>query len=244
METTEVLAKIGLNEKQANVYLALLELGTASVQTVAQKADIKRPTAYLVLDELEQKGLVSVIPQKKALYTAESPERLISDLSRKQELLKSYLPSLLAFYNAKKEKPRVQLFSGKEGVKQVYDKIYESTEVWFFGTIQGPEEIYPEGLYTFLKKVKEKNLKVRDILVHREPELKYAREVERPPSYETRIAPKGMELFADNAIFGDSVVFFSFHPQIFATVISSKEVAQSLRTIFDMAWQSARPFVN
>ena len=106
METVEVLRKTGLNEKESQIYLALLELGTASVQSIAFKAGIKRPTTYLVLDDLQAKGLVSEVPQKKALYTAESPERLLGDLSKKEELLKRFLPDLVALHNAKKEKPQ------------------------------------------------------------------------------------------------------------------------------------------
>src|SRR5262245_42395848 len=135
MENIEILERIGLNQKEASVYMALLELGTASVNPIANKARIKRPTTYLVLDQLQQKGIVSVVPRaKKALYTAESPDKLISDLQKKEELLKRSMPSLLAMYNARKEKPQVQLFEGLEGVKLVYDKILEAGSVWFFGT--------------------------------------------------------------------------------------------------------------
>src|SRR3989344_2058210 len=133
MELTEVLNKTGLDEKEAKVYLALLELGTADVTDIAVKAHIKRPTCYLVLDNLKNKGLVSQVPAKVNLFTAESPEKLASEMYKKQELYKRFLPNMLALYNAKKDKPQVQLFEGVEGVKQVYEKIYIAREVWFFG---------------------------------------------------------------------------------------------------------------
>lgn len=81
MEIVDVLKTAGLDEKEAQVYLGLLELGTASVQLIASKAGLKRPTTYLILDSLQAKGMVSIIPRaKKALYTAESPEKIIGDL--------------------------------------------------------------------------------------------------------------------------------------------------------------------
>src|SRR6266404_3687884 len=133
MEIPGVLEEIGLNEKQASVYLALLELGTSTVHPLATKAGIKRPTTYLVLEELQAKGLVSVVPRaKKALYTAESPQKLVSDLNNKQELVKRFLPNMLALYNEKKDKPQVQLFEGKEGIKLLYQKIYSSNEICWF----------------------------------------------------------------------------------------------------------------
>ena len=39
-----------------------------------------------------------------------------------------------ALYNARKEKPGVQLFEGVEGIKVIYQKILEAKEVLFFGT--------------------------------------------------------------------------------------------------------------
>jgi sugar-specific transcriptional regulator TrmB len=241
IEIQKVLEQSGLSEKEVKVYLALLELGSASVQVIARKADIKRPTTYLVLDELEQKGLVSVIPQKKALYTAESPERLIKELSKKQEIVKRFLPDLLALYNAKKDKPKVQLFQGEQGVKLVYQKIFESSTVDFYGTIQEVIKMTPESLEDFLKKVKEYNLPVREILTNSGPDLEYAKGRALTPNHQVRLLPSGMAFLTDSAIFGDHVVFFSFHPQIFCVMITSREISSSLKTLFELAWQAAQP---
>jgi sugar-specific transcriptional regulator TrmB len=243
MEITEVLNKIGLNEKEASVYLALLELGTASVQSIAQKATLKRPTTYLILDELQAKELVSVMPQsKKALFTAESPEHLINELSKRQELLKRFLPDLLALHNAKKEKPKVQLFYGKEGIGKVYDILFESPEVWFFATISDAFSIFPEMPKELMAKVRARKIKVREILTQTEQDIKYAKTIPVDEQYQIRVIPASMRFMTDNAIFGDHVVFFSYHPQIFAVMITSREVSQSLKTLYELAWQSALPY--
>ncbi len=243
MEINEVLEKIGLNQKEASVYLALLELGTASVQSIAQKADLKRPTTYLILDELQAKGLVSVVPQsKKALFTAESPEHLISELSKRQEMLKRFLPDLLALHNAKKEKPKVQLFYGKEGIGKVYDTLFASPEVWFFGTVSDVFEIFPEMPKELVAKVKAQKIKVREILGATQKDLAYFKTVPKTEYYQTRVVPPEMQFLTDNALFGNHVVFFSFRPQIFAVMITSNEVSQSLKTLYELAWQSSKPF--
>ena len=244
MENLEILEQIGLNEKEASVYLALLELGTASVQSIAAKAGIKRPTTYLILDDLQRKGIVSIIPRAtKSLYTAESPERLISELRKKEELLKRSLPNLLALYNAKKEKPRVQLFEGKEGVRQVYNKIFEANSVWFFGTTQEILKIDPEAWAEFLKKAREKQFKVRDFIIRSPADEVYGQAANQlkkyGPNYEVRFLPQGFQFANDNAIFGDNIVFFSFRPQIFAVMITSREISQSMRVLHELAWKQA-----
>ncbi len=241
MEIIEVLEQTGLNVKEASIYLALLELGTASVQSISHKAGVKRPTTYLILDDLQRKGLVSEVPQKKALYTAESPNRLIGDLNKKQELVKRFLPDLLAFYNAKKDKPRVQLFQGKEGISQVYDILFSSPEVLFFSTVKEVFEIFPEMPIELRKKIKNKQIRVREIITRREEDLAYAQEMEQGEYYQTRLTPSGMNFLTDSAIFGDNLALFSFHPQIFAVMITSREVSQSLKILFELAWLSAKP---
>ncbi len=244
MEINEVFHQIGLNEKEAQVYLALLELGSATVHPIANKANIKRPTTYLILDDLQKKGLISVVPrEKKVMYTAESPEKLINDLQKKQELVKRFMPNMLALYNAKKDKPQVLLFEGKEGVGQVYNKIFNSPDVSFFSTIRDVFQMFPDMPKTLMQRVKAKQMKVREILTQTSVDLNYLTLMEQSEYYQSHLAPKDFpEFLTDSAIFGNSVAFFSFKPQIFAVQIDSKEISQSLRVLFNLAWQGSEPY--
>ena len=243
MEIMNVLSNIGLDNKQAAVYMALLELGTAAVQSIAQKAQLKRPTTYLILDELQAKGLVSIVPRaKKILYTAESPDKLSQDLYKKQELVKRYMPNLLAMYNAKKEKPQVRLFEGKEGIKEVYRMIYSSSQVDFFGTTKEVQAYDPDQLWDYVKRTQFEKVYIRDLLTHCKEDYEYAKKVKTGLNYEIRFIKEGSKFFTDNAVFGDDVVFFSFHPQIFAVMITSREISQAIKTLFEFAWASAEPF--
>ena len=49
----EKLEQIGLDPKEAKVYLAMLELGETTVARIAQKSKIKRTTAYDLVDSLK-----------------------------------------------------------------------------------------------------------------------------------------------------------------------------------------------
>lgn len=241
MEIQQVLQQSGLNEKQANIYLAVLELGTASVQAIAHKAELKRPTTYLVLDELQQKGFVSVVPQKKMLYTAESPERLITELGRKQELLKRFLPDLLALHNSKKEKPKVQLFQGKEGVAEVYQQAIRSSALDIFCTIGDVNKFFPELPKELKRKAQSGQMRVREMVTRNQSDLDHAKWIGKINNYELRHTPQGMQFMTDNFIYGNNVIFFSYQPYLFAVLITSEGVATSLKTLFELAWQSAEP---
>jgi HTH-type transcriptional regulator, sugar sensing transcriptional regulator len=244
MDIPQILQHIGLEEKEASVYLALLELGTATVHPIATKANIKRPTTYLILEQLTRKGLVSVVPrEKKMMYTAESPEKIISDLSKKQELVKRFMPNMMALYNAKKDKPQVLMFEGKDGVGQVYEKIFNSSEVDFFSTIRDVFQMFPDMPKWLKDRVDKKQTKFREILTQTPDDLRYLTNIEQGEYYQSRLAPKDFpEFLTDSAIFGTSVAFFSFEPQVFAVMITSRQISQSLRVLFELAWKAGEPY--
>jgi sugar-specific transcriptional regulator TrmB len=243
MEMQEILGKIGLNQKEAMVYMALLELGTASVEGIAHKAGTKRPTTYLILDELQRKGLATLVPRaKKVLYTPESPDKIVSDLNRKQELVKRFLPNLLAVYNEPKNKPSVLLFEGKEAIKDLYDKILNAKEVEFFATVKDFVNFYPDYIDKLVVKTLEKKTKVRELLTQDAADLEFAKRVRHTEYYEQRFTKPKEQFLTDNVLYDGNVAFFSYEPNIFAVVIQSKAIHQSLRLLFEMAWTQGTPY--
>ncbi|MBX4191264.1 MAG: hypothetical protein KW804_00495 [Candidatus Doudnabacteria bacterium] len=243
MEIPELLEKTGLNQKEAMVYMALLELGTSSVEGIAKKAGTKRPTTYLILDELQRRGLATLVPRsKKVLYTAESPEKIISDLNNKQELVKRFLPNLLALYNTKQEKPQILLYEGKEAVRGLYDKILKSKEINIFCTISDVMSVYPELPKLLDENAQEHKTKVRELLTNNSANIEFAKGVKHHENYEHKFAKVGQEFSTDNILFDNNVAFMSYEPHIFAVLIQSKTIYQSLRTLFELAWTQAESY--
>ena len=81
MITSSQLRELGLSENEAKVYLAMLELGPATVLEIAAKALMNRPTVYVQIESLKQRGLVSTQSKgKKQIFIAESPSHLESML--------------------------------------------------------------------------------------------------------------------------------------------------------------------
>src|SRR3990167_4568425 len=98
MEIEGLLQKIGLSDKSAKIYLALLQLGRANVTDLAKQAGLKRPTTYLHLDEL-----------------------IISLLDFRLKQAQDMLPDLLGIYNEPKYKPSIKTYEGPTGLKQIYN---------------------------------------------------------------------------------------------------------------------------
>lgn len=134
-EVIRQLTDLGLSEKEAAVYLAMLELGPTSVQDIAEKAGVNRTSTYSTIDGLKRHGLVSMTgEQEKIVYTAESPSRLhgiietaYQDLTRKKQQLDETMPSILALFNAIEHKPRVRFFQGDAGIATTRDMLMLAT---------------------------------------------------------------------------------------------------------------------
>lgn len=50
-----ILQRIGFTEKEAKVYLSLLEFGETVTSAIARHSQLKRPTVYLTLENLQKK---------------------------------------------------------------------------------------------------------------------------------------------------------------------------------------------
>src|SRR5258708_129170 len=87
------LIEFGLGEKEARVYLALIELEVAAVSEIGETGNINRSSTYVVLDSLKKKGMVSTTGDKKVQrYFAISPDILLresEDKAIKAENIKS-----------------------------------------------------------------------------------------------------------------------------------------------------------
>src|SRR3989344_5674300 len=82
----QVLKEFKFSEKEAEVYLVLLEIGSSVVSDIAKKAGINRSTTYVILDSLAKRGLVNTVERRGGkTYTSVPAERLIKDLEKTAE---------------------------------------------------------------------------------------------------------------------------------------------------------------
>ncbi|MEK7126738.1 MAG: helix-turn-helix domain-containing protein [Patescibacteria group bacterium] len=159
MDLTQTLKNIGLSEKEAKIYLSLLELQEALPSTIARKANVKRPTTYVVLEQLQKRGLVGYIKKGRLLYfRAQNPHSLIEDQHDKYQTLEKSLPELLQLHEKYTATPQMSVYEGKEGlIKIMEDTLTAKTELlcWADVTlaVTSLKDYYPTYI---AKKVKRK----------------------------------------------------------------------------------------
>ena len=128
------LQDIGLSDKEASVYLALLAFDHTSVIELAAKTKINRSTTYVVLESLAKKGLVSETTiGKKTHYQAEPPERLETYVERRKVVLeeqakrlRDIIPQIKTIQRETGERPLVKYFEGREGIISANEEFYST----------------------------------------------------------------------------------------------------------------------
>ena len=109
-------------EKEAKIYLTVLELWNSIASTIARRAEIKRVTAYSILKDLQRKGIVNETEKDWIkYYSVISPELLLSQLEQKYESFKDKIPEFMALAEKFGNKPKIQFFEWLEGIKKMYD---------------------------------------------------------------------------------------------------------------------------
>lgn len=240
MELQSVLQNLGLNEKEAKVYLALLQMGTASVPSISIKAGTKRPTTYLIIEELRLKGLVTLLPNKaRALYTAESPRKLLEEQREKEETIKQNMPELMAMYNSKKEKPKVVYYQGEENIVKLYNEIFQEKEILFYGSIASISSAVYAQVEKYLEKIKKEKLNVREILQADQKSIEFTKN-NISENHQIKIASKNFQFPTDNIIFGNKVAIITYKDNPMAVVIESNDVVETYKSLFEIAWQSIK----
>ena len=123
LEHLKNLQNIGLNKNQIKVYLASLELGSATVIELARKTDIIRTTIYDNLRVLKKYGLITEIINEngKNLFIPENPGKLLRALESKKQKIKESIPDLLEIFHSTKTRPKIQFFYGKQGIIELME---------------------------------------------------------------------------------------------------------------------------
>lgn len=130
----DTLSELGLESREVDLYLALLQLGPASIRDVAKQAGINRGTAYELLKGLHTKGLVTYHPKgKRRLFSPEQPEHLLeiartreAQLAEAIDVLTSDIIPDLKLAAPESTGTRVHYYEGDAGIETVLRDILNS----------------------------------------------------------------------------------------------------------------------
>jgi sugar-specific transcriptional regulator TrmB len=239
MSLVKILKSWGLNEKQAQIYLACLEMGSASVYKISQKTGLPRSTCYEVLDSLKPLGLVSTFAKKKVKYfSVEDPKGLINSTKEKLEDLEASLPQLRALYAQSQNQPAIRFYQGKEQMKVILkEMLSEATQLIAFGSADDILTSLGKYYSEYIEQRIKNKIPVKVIV----PDSKQARERRRlAPSQlrETRLVDPKYVHHGIVFIWNNKIAMFSLKNELVALVIESQELAETQKAMFNFMWET------
>jgi len=239
MSIKNTLEQLGLNGKKADIYLACLELGSASVVDIAKKAKIKRTTCYDIMVDLLNDGLISrTLKGKKTLFVAEDPNKMQSALKNKERMLAEILPELQSIYNVKGIKPKIRYFEGKEGLKEVYaDTLRHGGEIVGFASYDTATILGEEWSKDYLVRRVKAGISARGIFPGDELVIKnFVAHNKEHLRQSKLVSPKRYPFTVEINLYGKQRIALMSAKEEVALIIEGVEIHNTLKAIFDLIW--------
>ena len=244
MNCLEQLQKLGLNGRQANVYLALLQLGSASAIELAKATGYKHPTVYDVLDSLKERQLISEsFAGGKKRFAAEDPVKWEEFERERRQTLDLLLPDLKMLYDARENRPRVRFYQGEAGILEIHRQLLNAADkqYFYFGSVREMfqttgadklEEYYHErirrGVRSYAIRVRSGENDI-DYMQPGEHNLREVRYLPRPVSGE----------IAGLYLYDNTVAIVSALKENYSMTIESRELFTLLKTVWLCIWEIA-----
>ncbi len=242
MEILDALKYLGLSEKEGQVYMALISLGSASVYSIAKTSGLKRPTVYVLVDELIKKGVVSQVPRsRKQLYQAKSPDELLAEAENRFELIKQKMPELKALVKGTDIKPKVYFYEGKIGLDQTMQyglKRMQDKEITGFYATATPETLKQfDHFKDFNDSVQKNRITLRGIAPD-DPQIKEFRETDETYGRLFKSIPKQDYSPTVSIEMGDTFVKIQDFDNLQSIIIENSNITKTLKQIFELVWKS------
>jgi len=242
-----ILASVGMDDREAALFLIGLELGSAPASDYAKKTKLNRITAYNSLEALVERGLFTIVRSARAKrYAPVSPEFVALEARKNVQALERALPELRSLQGAQYRTPKVRYFEGWEGIRHVYeDTLTAESELLNFANSAAVREFWPEYDTEYVGVRVERGIRLRGIAPDDEAGQQVHGE-DRKRLREIRLVPaKDFDFTNEINIYDHKVAICSFggvskgQRDVFGIIIESKEVAKTQQQIFEMAWRYA-----
>ncbi len=242
--------RLGFNKTETKIYLLLAEIGRATANLLAKRAQIPRATCYSILDGLVAKGLVSKEQDEAVtIYVANKPESLLAlvDQKRKKVELEAQVASevvklITPYFKSKNfSVPRLQFFEGGKNVERM---LYDHLDEWFASMRAADNTLWGYQDHTFGIEYlawlnlywKQKDPQHKICLYSNAPGVKQQQKF-KIPNREIRVLKEDFELQSTLWVSGEFLTMIMTRQRPFyAFQIRDRVFASNLRAFLKLLW--------
>ena len=239
----EALEHIGLPDKAARIYLALLRHPRLSVAEISRETGIKRPTCYEYLDTLIARDFVIRVPiGRRTLFSPVEPKKVLANQRRRTAAFELCVGQMARVHDAAIHKPKVAFYQGKREIKGIYEDVFRTV-----GDAYSifPAEAFFESFTTqdydeFDKELSVHALTSRDLMVH-DRYFKRICEIRKKNGGDrkhTKRLPPDFKSNVDVVIYSQKVALISLK-DLSALVIENSDIAELFKNIHNFLWKHA-----
>lgn len=239
----EVLREIGLTDSEIEVYFDLVKHGESLASEIANRVKISRTYIYDSIRNLINKGLITyVIKNNRKYFKALEVKKLLEYLDerkaemekQKQDIL-SLIKELKFFQIPTEEKPIVEVFEGKEGLKTILNDIVKTgKDAIGWGATDKIKNYLPDWfLKKYIKEREKKKINLRQLYAEDTGVLK-------SPRAKFKAIPKEFSSPVTFGSYRDKIVIFFWSEIPVVIRVINKEIADSFRKHFEFLWRQVK----
>jgi len=237
----ESLIKIGFTEKEAAIYLKLLELKTASANELSLETGIPRVSVYDLTENMHKKGFISEIEQNAKKYFIPTDPLIIYEKTKNElNSFKTAIPFLVDLTKKGLKHPKIRFFEGIESFKKIYDDTLTEKNYTLYSYVDTSK--VPQNFLPFLSKYMKKRVKNKisaKVICPFSHRAIWYKSLDESGLKETKlINNKWFELFTEFQIYGDKISIVDYGENKIGLIIEDKYIATSMRNIFLLLWET------
>lgn len=242
-EIANELEKLGLKEKEALVYMALLELGEVGSSKIALKTGLHTQFIYLALESLEQHGLAQhVVRRGRKKFSAKHPQALVRLVDSQKKTADSLAARLELITSLPKEQ-RFEVFQGSESyVAHEFDLLKEAPECSEILIISGEGDRFLNEMRNVMAEYEalriKKQIAVRYIGSHAQKDYLQSNTNKRE-LFSYRLLPGLFTGQVSTDIWPSAISFNVYGEPVTSFVVSNEVIAGSYKQFFETLWKMA-----
>jgi predicted transcriptional regulator len=242
-ENKELLARLedlGLTEKEARVYIALLPRQNTGTSKLVQATGLHGQFVYDALARLEEMGLAQhVIQNGRKKFSAGSPERILSLAEEKKLSAQAVVKQLAARFQGAHEQS-FEIYQGRNAFVAhewtLLEGLPEDGAIYILGGGgDGYLALFGEEMEAYEQRRIEKRVRLRYLSTAGDHENFEKMLAAQTQYIEFRILPKPAH-GVETDIYSDKIVFHLYGDPVVSFTFKNKTIAEGYQRFFDVLW--------